>query len=273
MIKNFIYSVLLLTFISTPLHTNASESSITLTTYNQKKVLTLSELKKILPPIDVTLYDHVYKKQKSFVGFKLKSLLALLGEIPKNVDEIIFTSLDGYAPSISLKVLNERDAIVTFSEKDGKAFELVNQGKEKLDPGPFYLVWPDPHSKISEDVPWAYQLTSIELVSFKEKYPRIFPDKNSTPQILRGFKLYQSLCMKCHSINLEGGEIGPELNIPKNITEYWDGKILHQFIQNSSSFRLMSKMPSFVDVLNSKQVDDVIAYIRSMKDKKIMPKP
>lgn len=273
-------SMLLLSLgVSLSLTTQASAATsipdeLTLQAGHQKLILKLSELKKKLPTTQVTLTDPVYSKPKTWDTFQLQELLKLLGKTPDSADEIIFQAADGYAPSVSRDKLQGHEAYLAYQEhhasgsKGKNRFEPVRQGKASLSPAPFYLLWKDGKS-IGEEYPWPYQLVKIEFVSFREKYAKIYPSgfAKESPE-LRGFERYKNLCIRCHSINLVGGEIGPELNTPKNVLEYWDPKTLRQFIHDASSFRARSKMPNFPN-LSEKELDDIFAYLRWAKDHKL----
>ena len=130
------------------------------------------------------------------------------------------------------------------------------------------MIW-DEGVKIKEQVPWPYQLVKIEVVDWAAKYPLVVPLKSASgsPE-MQGFAIFKAQCIRCHSINLQGGEVGPELNIPQNITEYWKTDVLKAFIKNSAAFRAKSKMPVF-ESLSEKQVDLVVAYLKAMKGFKV----
>ena len=250
---------------------SASETpSISIVIPGIQKTFTLTNLKSKLKQVTVTLNDPIYHQMKTYDGFPLKDVLALVGPIPDSSDELVFTALDGYAPTVSIKAALSHQAILTFAEHEKHGFSTVIQGKESLDPGPFYIVWT---GKVEHEIPWPYQLASIEAVSFKQKFPKLYPaGALGDSKVMNGFLTFKSMCIRCHSINLEGGDLAPELNIPKNITEYWNPDALHAFIQDASSFRLKSKMPSFKDALNKESIDNIIKYLSWMKNHKELPK-
>lgn len=90
----------------------------------------------------------------------------------------------------------------------------------------------------------------------------------SRPEVTRGFGVFMKSCIACHSINLEGGTQGPELNIPRNITEYREANYLVEFIKDPSSFRARSKMPTFKDSLSSEDIESVLGYLKWMREHK-----
>ncbi len=233
--------------------------------------LSLHDLKAKLHVHNVKIDDPVYGKPKSFDAFLLKEVLQLAGiGGPAQVDdEIIFTASDGYAPNTTFTQLNNHIAYLAFQEHGNAGrFALVKQGKAMITPGPFYVVWEE-GTKIREDVPFPYQLVKIEVVEFSEKYKNILPPKGPPDsKEIKGFAVFKAQCLRCHSVNMQGGEIGPELNAPQNVTEYWRPDILKQFIKQASSFRYHSKMPDFTQ-LSGAQIDQILAYLDVMKNSKV----
>lgn len=229
----------------------------------------LAELKQQLPVKRVELYDPVYGQQKSYLGFLLTDVLKLAGyQNGMPGDELKLVASDGYAPSMPLSLL-AGEPVLAFAEA-GKAdfeFEAVTQGKAKLSPAPFYLVWTQ--GAAAKHQPWPYQLVKIELVSFAETYAALYPTGvTQDSAVYQGFLLFKSLCLSCHSINLQGGEVGPELNAPKNVTEYWSETNLRAFIKDANSFRYKSKMPSFSH-LKDEQIEQLLAFLRYSKAHKV----
>ena len=237
--------------------------------FGEKQIhLTLAELKAKLPTIQVKMEDPVYQTPRNWDAFRLEDLMKLLGQTPASADEVVFQAADGYAPSISRAKLEGHPAFLAYQEHARKdRFEKVHQGKALISPAPFYLVWGE-GKKLGEEYPWPYQLVKIEVVSFREKYAKIFPqDTKDDSAEMRGFILFKTDCIRCHSINLVGGDIGPELNTPKNVLEYWNEKTLHEFVKNVPSFRARSKMPAFPN-LKDADVDDIFAYFSWAKKNK-----
>ena len=74
-------------------------------------------------------------------------------------------------------------------------------------------------------------------------------------------------CLRCHSLNLQEGDVGPEPNVPKSVTEYWDENVLVQFIKNPGDFRARSKMPPSPQ-LNDPEIQDLLSYLRWIRERK-----
>jgi hypothetical protein len=82
----------------------------------------------------------------------------------------------------------------------------------------------------------------------QDLYPKIFPKHQEDARVVRGLKLFQQTCLACHTLNREGpSQVGPDLNLPLNPTEYFKESILPQYIRNPKSVRSWegSKMPGF----------------------------
>ena len=75
--------------------------------------------------------------------------------------------------------------------------------------------------------------------------------------------------MRCHSINLVGGDLAPELNVPRNIGEYWRPHHLRAFILDAGAYLARSKLPSFKGVLGEAELNALLAYLRTMAAHKI----
>lgn len=250
----------------------AAEEPLSIVIDGKETQFTLAELRKELKVTSVTIEDPVYAARKSYDGFPLNDVLKLAG-LPKDAkgDELVFTAKDGYSPNVSFAELKAHKAVLAFQEHgQQKRFTRVAQGKSKLDPGPWYVVWEE-GKELGDKVPWPYQLAKIEVVDFAKRYDKIFPAKEEEGSgVRKGFVLFKNQCIRCHSLNLQGGEVGPELNSPKNVIEYWDKATLRAFIRDASSFRFKDKMPSFPHIKDG-DLDDLLAYFNYMKDHKLAP--
>jgi mono/diheme cytochrome c family protein len=67
-------------------------------------------------------------------------------------------------------------------------------------------------------------------------------------------------CQHCHSIHHDGGTKGPDLSGVGRLLSKTQIRI--QILQGGQ------QMPSFADVLQKSEVDDLVAYLHSCRDKK-----
>jgi len=189
---------------------------------------------------------------------------------------LVFTCLDGYQARLTRHEDPYAKALLAVRDLDSESgWEVFFHGKEKTTPAPFYLVWQtarragEATTSPGTSLPWPYQINRIDLRSAIESQRRLLPaGAESRSDVQRGYDLFTRSCIACHSINLEGGALGPELNIPKNITEYRDWSYLVDFIKDPSSFRARSKMPDFKNSLTDQQIDEILHYLRWMRERK-----
>ena len=60
--------------------------------------------------------------------------------------------------------------------------------------------------------------------------------------------------------------MGPELNVPKNVLEYWSEAQVKAYVKNPSTFRYGNMPPQ--PQLNDVDLDHLIAYLRAMQKAK-----
>jgi mono/diheme cytochrome c family protein len=83
----------------------------------------------------------------------------------------------------------------------------------------------------------------------------------SRSQRLRGASVFaESGCMHCHTIRMNGGHKGPDLSgVGRRLTT---AQMRQQILEGSKV------MPSFRDELQDSELEDLLAYLRSCRDKK-----
>ncbi|MCP4327099.1 MAG: cytochrome c [Alphaproteobacteria bacterium] len=216
--------------------------------------------------------DIVYHKAKHYSGYPLRNLLALipkLDDLRRGGAEIVFTAEDGYRATMGLDEALAANGVVAFRDLDapaGKKWVPFTHGKQTITPAPYYLVWPkqDPSNWAYS---WPYQLAKIAVQPFSDVFGAAVP-KDPNAAVREGFYVFKTYCLQCHSVNLSGGDLAPELNVPRNITEYLQRPVLEAFIHDVPSFRAGSKMPSFKDVLAAKDVTRAVDYLEHMARQK-----
>jgi mono/diheme cytochrome c family protein len=244
------------------------------------KTLTLEDLKKITPPKDIEVLEMHENKQVVYKALDFSTVLkSVYGESWKKNDEMLFTCLDGYQPSIPIDKFVEFASALAFQRDGTQDFSLsvIQDKNKKIDVAPYYLVWDNLKNtrlRSGELNDWPYQLIGVDLIEFSVKFPGISPPVPTSPQVRRGFVAYRQRCLPCHQINGQGGNSGPELNYPVNVTEYFKGSTLRKYILNPKSVRANAQMPGFDPFVNDwdKTVTDILAYVKAMAKKKIPPK-
>ena len=208
----------------------------------------------------ISLTDPFYGKRKRYRAVPIKDLLAhAYGPdwIENGVGEFFFEALDGYRFHARVPILAEDGGMLAFADADSPGWEEMP--KEKLRPGPFYLVWIGADQTPKKGYPWPWQLVSVKSAIVEDEYPKAVPrDAGAKSRAPAGWAIFRSDCISCHAISGQGGSVGPDLNEPRGITRYHDKKELKAFIRKASSFR-HTKMPDF-DELTAGDLDDLMAY-------------
>ncbi|MDE1460692.1 c-type cytochrome [Spartinivicinus poritis] len=246
-----------------PAQTLAKIDELTFSLANQPvKTISLDELKDKLKVHEIKFEDPHYGKTKHFLAFKIYDVLQLgFGDNwhSRDYSDAAFTASDGYSAISKVSMLSEQGGYLTFFDVDANGWEPV--GHAKVSPGPFYLVWTGKQQTTEYAYPWTWQLASIKLIQFKNQYPAVYPtgiSNNST--IYQGYQIFKGRCLHCHSINQQGGKIGPDLNAPQSIVKYRPKTMIKAYIKQPSQFRF-SNMPDHLD-LSEQQLDALIDYFQ-----------
>ena len=212
--------------------------------------------------------DPVYHKTKKFNAILLKSLLEKFSSV-KRLDasqmKIVFECVDGYKPEMPLDKFLASKAYLALSDVDapaGKEWQTIMKDNHEMTAEPFYVVYAD--SPADNDYKWPYNLIKIHFEPAAENESFIKPHDETA---LKGFELFKKNCQTCHAVNKVGGKMGPELNYPKNVTEYWKTGELKGFIKNPNNYRNEVKMP--VLNLSDSEIDEILKYLSVMAKQKL----
>ena len=222
----------------------------------------IAQMRQRHPLASAEVQDPVYKRIQRYQGFWLLDVLKDLGRggHPDSDIYIRFRCQDGYLPIMPLtRALAAKALIATrdANAAEGKNWQRLPDSPSPSTPAPSYLVWVAPPGD-PDEYPWPFQMVAIELVTSSEALAGLTPGHSSPGQ-----ELFASHCLKCHALNGVGGTFGPELNSPCSVTEYWNPRLLRQYIAKASSVRAATKMPSF-DSLPEKDVQSIVDYLHSM---------
>ncbi|UTA68033.1 MULTISPECIES: cytochrome c family protein [Emticicia] len=213
--------------------------------------------------------DPVYMKKKRYNAIALKDILEKYSSAKKqNAAEtkVVFECEDGYKPEMSLEKLLASKAYLAVSDADApedKEWEPLEEKGREIKIAPFYVIY---EGVAGDDVnyKWPYNLVKIHLAPLHENDAVLVPRSELA---MAGYELFKNRCQTCHSINKIGGKMGPELNFPKNVTEYWKIEDLKAFIQNPEAYRNDVKMPNLG--IKPKEAEEIIRYLEYMRKNKL----
>jgi mono/diheme cytochrome c family protein len=216
--------------------------------------------------------DPVFFKAKSYKAIPLLTVLDQFLPAYKSLDikqtQIVFECEDGYNPSMVLEKVLSKKAYLALSDVDApKGQDWINpkKGDHEMKIAPFYIVYTDVPAK-DVTFKWPYNLVKISLSATSEELAVLFPKDDDTQ--VKGFELFKVNCLTCHSLNKVGGKMGPELNYPKSVTEYWQVDQIKHFVKAPTSFRNECKMPAITH-LTDKELDEIVSYLKYMSKHKV----
>jgi len=242
------------------------------------KVLSLDDLLAIAPAVSLKVFEAHEKKERVYRAIPARPVFdRIFGKDWEKAQHIVFTSIDGFQPSIPVAKFVAHDAYFAFARDDGSPFTMTNalQNNEMVPLGPLYLVWDNISSKAllesgASDMP--YQLKTIEL-RLEDPFRHLTPPRGSSEQVHRGFEHFRKYCVSCHTINGEGGGKAPELNYPLSVTEYIKPEYLKRWIEQPQSIRYNTTMPALGQEVpqRDKVADEIIIYLKMMSIRKRAP--
>lgn len=214
--------------------------------------------------------DPVYHKTKSYHAVNASLLLKNeldLSKIDIKNTLIVFECIDGYKPEMPLELFLKTKSFLAFKDVDapkGSNWEKIVKNGNEMNADPFYLVYTSV-SIDNQEYKWPYNVIKFHLEPKNKNIVALQPKDDE--KAIKGFTLFQKHCITCHAINGIGGEMGPELNYPKNVTEYWKETELVNYIVNPASFRNKVKMPTLG--ITKQESQEIVDYLKYMSGKKI----
>jgi Cytochrome C oxidase, cbb3-type, subunit III len=214
--------------------------------------------------VDVIIHkDPFLKGERHYLGYALADFLAPIIK-ERRFDTtgavLIFDCGDGYKATMDIaNVFNKSiKGYVAYKDKaakDGKNW--TDSLEARLSPS--YVVWQnvDYHNHA---FPWPFGVKTMRLIPAASEFKTIYPFQN--PEFVEGFTLFKENCNKCHALNHVGGVMGPEFNVPKNITEYWRDEDILNFAIEPKSYRASSQMPSMKEALSVAEIKLIIDYLK-----------
>jgi mono/diheme cytochrome c family protein len=238
----------------------------------------MAELRQKAATAQITVWEPHEDKNVTYEGFEIGTLFdAVYGALWPRIDEALFTCADGYRPVLPIEQFTRNAGYLVYRRLDQEEFNVQNrfQNEKDVPLGPFYLVWDNLRSnelRVRGATGWPYQVVSVDLVNFADRFPGLSPPKDAPEEVKKGFLAFRENCMACHTINGEGGNKAPELNYPTSVTEYLSDGWIRKWVMDPRSVRFNATMPGFAshphpDVL----VEEVLAYLKMMARHKQAP--
>jgi mono/diheme cytochrome c family protein len=234
------------------------------------------ELAKLCKADRVSIDDPYYGRRKTYLACPLRDVL--LDGFGVSADDlagldVVFRAADGYEKPSPGSIASKDGGWLAFTDADmgtieAPAWEPID--RRQLDPGPFYVVWSGANQHDSDGYPWPYQLVQVELTSVAKSHPLAVPPGAAAGSAeLAGYDIFKRECISCHSINGQGGKVGPELNVPQSIVDYRPEAQIKQYIRNPVFFRYSAMPPH--EHLSDADLDSLVSYFRVMSRNKHDP--
>jgi len=225
--------------------------------------------------VTITSGDE-YPQPMTYQAVPLASLLADM-KIP--VDSVIETvASDGFVAQLPLDLVSNTDpakAVAYLAVEEPEHPWPLLPGN-KVNPGPYRLVWLGKGVANIRSEQWPYQVIRLEAKEAPAKrWPglAVAASVPATDPIRAGQAVFVTQCLTCHKLNDAGSaDVGPDLNLPMNPTEYFKPDALRHYIRNPASVRHWpaQRMPAFdKDALSDAEIGNIIAYLRHMAGRKM----
>jgi len=258
-----------------PALARADEPTIAVTVGNDTRSFTRSGL--LARPDAKTIQvarDIAYRGPMTYRAVPVASLLA--GTMLPRDSVIEAVALNGFVAQLPPDLLlntDEHKAVAWL------AIELAEHPwpplpKKDESAGPFYIVWTGAEVGSIRSEQWPYQLAKlVSQPSPLSRWPALAVNSElpSTDPVRAGQALFIVQCLTCHKLNGAGAaEVGPDLNLPQNPTEYLTPQGLHDLIRNPRAVRTWpaQTMPALSDYLSDREIELIIAYLKHMAGRK-----
>jgi mono/diheme cytochrome c family protein len=254
---------------------NADEPTVTITAGKINRSFTRGEL--LMRP-DATnievVRDVSYRMPMSYRAVRVASLFAGMTLPPDNVIEAV--ALDGFVAQLP------PDLVLDIDESKTVAWLAIEPAdhpwpampRKDTSAGPFYIVWTGADVGSIRSEQWPYHVAKlVSQPSPTSRWPALVVNSAlpSTDPARAGGVLFVVQCLPCHKLNGAGpSDVGPDLNLPQNPTEYLTTQGLHDLMRDPRAVRAWPAMamPAFPpDNLSDREIGLVIAYLKYMADR------
>ena len=223
--------------------------------------------------------DIAYGRAMRYRALPMVELLQGFALPPDQAIEAVAN--DGFAATLPLDLLRHRpggSGSVAYLAIEPPASPWPKLPGKSSSAGPFYIVWLRPEADGIRQEQWPYGVVEIRSADLPEKrWPALAVDPKLPADDPRraGEGLYATMCLVCHRLNGAGSAaVGPDLNLPKNPTEYFRLDALHDFIRDPAALRHWDGMTMkgfSKEALSDHEIDLIIAYLSHMAGRKVLP--
>jgi mono/diheme cytochrome c family protein len=269
--------LVLLCFLLLPVVAQADEPTITVTVGNDTRSFTRGEL--LARPDATTIEvarDVTYRVPMTYRAVRVASLLAGMTLPPDSVIEAV--ALNGFIaqlpPDLVLNTDESKAVAWLAIEPEDHPWPPIRADKD-VSAGPFYIVWTGAEVGSIRSEQWPYQMAKlVSQPSPASRWPALAVNSALPPTdpVRAGQALFVVQCLTCHKLNGAGAsDVGPDLNLPQNPTEYLTAQGLHDLIRNPKAVRTWptQAMPAFPpDYLSDREIGLVVAYLKHMAGRK-----
>jgi len=237
----------------------------------------LAWLRSAVPIRVARVVDPYEEEEVEFEAFAFDAVLdAVYGHGWRDEEEVLFRCRDGYQPTIPVARIVAHPARLAFARRDRSDFTLLKRESgalKQIELAPFYLVWEnldDATLRAEGDYGWPYQLVAVDLIRARDHFPKMAPPLSAPAAVQAGFAAFRIHCSRCHTLNGEGGSIGPELNGPVPTAQLRDAAWLHRWIDDPSRVLPTARMPRLNPALPEREraIDEIIRYLQKMASAK-----
>ncbi|WP_413990457.1 c-type cytochrome [Labrys okinawensis] len=234
----------------------------TRTVLSSEELLRRPDAVTIQVPADVS-----YGRTMTYRAVPLRALLGA-GGLPADQD-VQITATDGFVTDLPTSLIHapgDGGAVPWLAiEPADSPWPPTPGGKAT---GPFYLVWLDPSASGVTSEQWPFAVETLRFVpTWASKWPALAVgnDVPAASPIRTGEAVFARQCMVCHQLGGSGdAKVGPDLNSPRNPTEYFQPWALRAYIRAPASLRTWPdmKMTGFDrQALSDTDLDAIIAYL------------
>ncbi len=207
--------------------------------------------------------------------YRAVPLLALLGQTGTAADTIEARATDGFVSQIPLALVAKgaEGGSVAWIAVEDPAAPWPNLPGKDASAGPFYLVWADPERSGIGSEQWPYELASLTgTQSPALRWPQmaVGAEVPADAPARPGQAVFITQCMPCHRMKGAGSaDVGPDLGMPMNPTQYLTPEGLRHLIRDPKSVRTwpLQQMPAFdATKLSDADLEALIAYLAAMAE-------